>query len=200
MAALPEMRDLNKMPREKLPLFDEPLSGHPIEVKLANMKAAILAGSDVNELDHSHGGYHAGRPLHWVMDPGKIDIKIMKDHLPLVKLLLENGADPRLRGRKQNSWPGTPIDEARAILSYDLVAEPHWEVAFPFYKEALALMEQAVERLNGIFQLSVEQSLNANCYKQLRMHLKKLVRNKMKLDRIKLIGEDLFSVALNYGD
>ena len=33
------------------PLFWKPISDHSIEIKLTNMRAAIAAGADVNELD-----------------------------------------------------------------------------------------------------------------------------------------------------
>lgn len=88
--------------RKRQTLHSEPLGTHPVEVKLANIRAAIAAGIDVNGLDESDPVCHReGRPLdaclrvthmaHGATFYGNLDV---------IKVLLEHGADPRLRDHK----------------------------------------------------------------------------------------------------
>ncbi|KAI9836088.1 MAG: hypothetical protein M1819_001702 [Sarea resinae] len=133
----------------------EPISSHAIEVKLANMQAAMRAGADVNELDHEpfpHRNW--GRPLNCCVDDHLGDMRLTSQNLPLVKLLLDGGADPRLGARgldehgvfRQNN--GSPLDDLREILAAGEDAAPEWRR--DFYREALALMEEAARKLDGM--------------------------------------------------
>jgi hypothetical protein len=110
----------------KPPMFVTPLSRDPPEVRAAAMEAALKEpGADLNEFDHDlrDNMRHAGRVLHCcVFDD------IYEDHnmgheddpyygnwynLPVIKILLRHGADPRLYGFRMLYPPGSPLDIAR---------------------------------------------------------------------------------------
>lgn len=134
-AASAETKD-EQIPSRYQPLFREPLSNHPIEEKLAAMRAAIEAGADVNQLDNDPiVGYNLGRPLdacvrHWFIK-----------NIPATELLLQHGADPRLNARPTLFSPlrtmtyhaeNGPTEENRAAC-----------------KRILAMFEEAILRLDG---------------------------------------------------
>ncbi|KAJ5647703.1 hypothetical protein N7490_004075 [Penicillium lividum] len=62
------------------------------------MKAALLAGAGSNEMDREPDNRRSyGRPLHCVVH-SKGPADFLKENIPLIRLLLEHGADPRLPG------------------------------------------------------------------------------------------------------
>ncbi|KAJ5613907.1 hypothetical protein N7528_007561 [Penicillium herquei] len=137
--------------RPKAPLFWEPLSGHPVEVKLANITAALLAGADPNEMDHEPDHRRSyGRPLHCVVHSnGPSDF--LKDNIPVIELLIEHGADPRLPGPKVlpvYSGLGSPLHHAKLLATFP---NHGFEELFEcgFYQEAYRIMKQAADNLDG---------------------------------------------------
>ncbi|KAJ5557106.1 hypothetical protein N7494_001021 [Penicillium frequentans] len=135
---------------KKPPLFWEPLSAHSIEIKHANMKAALLAGADPNEMDHEPDNRRSyGRPLHCVVHSnGPADF--MKENVSLIKLLLEHGADPRLPGPKTaQAWAslGSPLFhvEQLATLPNQGLNEL---LECSFYQEAYQIMKKAADDLD----------------------------------------------------
>jgi hypothetical protein len=135
----------------KPPLFWEPTTDHPISAKLANMKAAIAAGADVNELDKAPDPRrNYGRPLHFASDC-RLNFKYLKENLPLIKLLLESGADPRLPGMM---YTDSALEEVKGSLKWALRDErfqPEWKEIIPFLRGAYKLMKEAADRLDGMF-------------------------------------------------
>lgn len=147
--------------RIEAPLFYWPLANVPVEEKLAQMRKALENGSDPNEVDHStHPQYQYGRPLHMCMDYPNDDSDSDRylDNAPVIKLLLDYGADPRLYGVPSNpymiGYPGRPVDDARKSLAaireqrasdfqYERVRQE------TFWEEAYTLMKEAEDRLDG---------------------------------------------------
>ena len=136
----------------KPPLFWEPITDHPIKVKLANMRAAIAAGADVNELDKAPDPRrNYGRPLHFASDASHVEFKYLKENLPVIKLLLEAGADPRLPGMM---YTDSALEELKFFLKGALRDErfqPEWKEVIPFLREAYMLMKEVADRLDGMF-------------------------------------------------
>lgn len=84
---------------EGLPLHWEIISGHPIAEKLSNVRAALQSGADPNALDKVRCAEQSrGRPLHYATDTLHFDFMSRYENLPIVELLLEYGADPRMAG------------------------------------------------------------------------------------------------------
>lgn len=84
--------------RVQAPLFYWPLANVPVEEKLARMQEALDSGSDPNEVDHSTAKHQHGRPLHICMNSSEEASGLDRylDNAPVIKLLLDYGADPRL--------------------------------------------------------------------------------------------------------
>lgn len=124
----------------KPPLFLEPLSHeHTAEEKVAAMRAAISAGADVNEMDHTPYGYgcqNRGRPLHFCLY-SPCDIA---RNLPAIKLLLQHGADPRLHGAVPIG--STPLKVAQHYQQHALRPEDQ-----PLWDEVVGLFEEAIVKL-----------------------------------------------------
>lgn len=148
---------------DNAPLFYWPVANVPVEEKLARMREALENGSDPNEVDHSTDRREQqGRPLHMCMNPSKEHSGSGRflDNAPVIKLLLDYGADPRLYGVPSNphmmGYPKRPVDDAR--LSLESVRK--WKDEFftypggkdrqmAFYEEAYRLMKEAEDRLDG---------------------------------------------------
>ncbi|CAI7581251.1 unnamed protein product [Penicillium glandicola] len=132
------------------PLFWEFIAEHPISLKLANMKAALSAGADPNEMDHERDPRRSlGRPLHCAVgDWGNPDH--MKENIPAIKLLLEHGADPRLPGPEVKPAAlglQSPLEHARRL------AMGEWRgvdelLECGYYAEAYRVMKEAADDLD----------------------------------------------------
>jgi hypothetical protein len=136
----------------KPPLFWEPITDHPIKVKLASMSVTIASGADVNELDKEPDPRrNYGRPLHFASDASRIEFKYLKENLPLIKLLLEAGADPRLPGMM---YTDSALEELKCSLKGALRDErfqPEWKEVIPFLREAYVAMKEVADSLDGMF-------------------------------------------------
>ena len=129
------------IPLRMTPLFREPLSNHTVEVKLAAVRAAIEAGADVNQLDDDPTGHNEGRPLDACLNlPHMAGSADVTTNLPVIKMLLEHGADPRLRARSI-FWP--PIAVARRYADQAGLSKK----GMAFWDGVLMLFEDAIERL-----------------------------------------------------
>ncbi|KAF2636448.1 hypothetical protein P280DRAFT_151429 [Massarina eburnea CBS 473.64] len=124
----------------KSPLIVKPLQNWEISGRLAAMRAAISAGEDVNKLDdEAMIGFNEGRPLDACLRLGHMAGNAdYRDNLPLIELLLEHGADPRL--------------VSRAVMKPPiLVAKFHAERSSGEWKEywdrVIVLLEEAIVRL-----------------------------------------------------
>lgn len=148
---------------KKPPLHYEPMfSDSPIDVRLANMTAALDAGADPNEVDHELSVWQClGRPLHCCV--GGFNAwgppSVVRDNLPLIELLLSRGADPRLPGP---AWSevyrvGRPRHPSPLELVREEIEDPEdrpddWETVLMecgFYGEAYTLLKAAAESLDG---------------------------------------------------
>lgn len=112
------------------------------------MKAAIEAGADVNELDHEPDPRrNHGRPLNFAVEYTISDFKYLKENLPVIELLLQHGADPRLPGMIHTP---SPLEEMRRMASVDDRHVKEWAEVKPFFQKAFAVMREAAEKLDGI--------------------------------------------------
>ncbi|KAF9738643.1 hypothetical protein PMIN06_001946 [Paraphaeosphaeria minitans] len=133
-------------PLQRSPLITEPLSNHPVGTMLAACRAAIANGEDVNAPDTlPHVGHNAGRPLDACLRqthmPGK---KSIVENLPVIELLLEHGADPRLYSRSIGVT-AIPIVLAKRYS----VDQDEKEEHRAFWKHLLGLFEEAVVRIDA---------------------------------------------------
>ena len=72
------------------------------------MRTDIAYGADPNQIDGTRLP-RVGRPLHYAISSyAFINYENLKNDLPIINLLLELGADPRLLG----VWDGSPLEEA----------------------------------------------------------------------------------------
>lgn len=142
------------------PLLAEPVSEHSIALKLTNMRTALAAGADPNELDNIRSPRTIGRPLHYaICDNAFVHLERLKENLPVVKLLLEAGADPRLRGTLIEALPSfgrSPLEELRVWLSmFDEDRGKSWpefeRELEPFFRAAYREMKKVGDRLDGMF-------------------------------------------------
>jgi hypothetical protein len=136
------------------PLFLEPVSCAPVETRLAAIRAALSEGFSPNELDRRPRG--VGRPLDWAIEDGAAaDYAHLKQNLPIVHLLLEAGADPRLPSRHPFGW--SPIDSLEAwFKQYKIRPQdfpPEVLVLKSFYEKALEAMKRVADELDGEFAL-----------------------------------------------
>lgn len=111
---------------------------------VAAVRTALENGDDVNQLDTDpHLGLNAGRPLDACLRaslmPGR---KSIIENLPVIQLLLEHGADPRLYSRSAK-FP--PLALATSYSERDSEAEE--EKAF--WKYLLKLFKEAIVRLDA---------------------------------------------------
>lgn len=123
-----------------------------MEVKLPAIRQSLEAGDDPNEL----GGYKHSpgirRPLHYAIDFYGQSLKGLKQNMPIVELLLQYGADPRLLDLPPS--PCSPIEELESWLEmYDngrckAYEEEMGEVR-PFFIAALGLMKAKAEELDS---------------------------------------------------
>ncbi|CAN9343569.1 unnamed protein product [Alternaria alternata] len=131
------------------PLFLEPVSCAPVETRLAAIRAALSEGFSPNELDRRPRG--VGRPLDWAIEDGAAaDYAHLKQNLPIVHLLLEAGADPRLPSRHPFGW--SPIDSLEAwFKQYKIRPQdfpPEVLVLKSFYEKALEAMKRVADELD----------------------------------------------------
>lgn len=123
------------IPSRYQPLFREPLSNHPIEEKLAVMRAAIEAGADIHQLDNNPiVGYNLGRPLDACVRHKFIE------NIPATELLLQHGADPRLNARPTLFSP---------LRTATWVAENGSTEERAACRRLLVMFEEAILRLDG---------------------------------------------------
>lgn len=140
---------------KKPPLHWEPLySTNPIEVKLANMTAALDAGADPNELDHElHVRECLGRPLHCCI--GGLNAwgspHIIRLNLPLIELLLSRGVDPRLQGPGLRPRLPSPLEMVRLEVEENSNPDDGEKMLQDcgFYAEALKMLRSAADALDS---------------------------------------------------
>lgn len=130
------------------PLLYIPISDIPIDAKVALMKRAIEAGDDVNQLDPINDKRVCfGRPLNFAVEYSRANFDYLKDNIPVIKLLLEHGADPRLPGLYREK---SALEAMREVSQTKIsTTQPEWNKLVPFFQEAFQLMEEAAKRLDG---------------------------------------------------
>lgn len=106
---------------KRAPLFYWPIADVPINEKLARMRETLEAGSDPKEADHSKDPKRQhGRPLHMAISNYEAlgNGSRIYDNIPVIKLLLQYRADPRLFDVPSNphgiGYPGKAVDVAGA--------------------------------------------------------------------------------------
>jgi hypothetical protein len=136
--------------RPRPPLHCLCMSGDPLEVRLLAIQEALASGEDPNEL----GGWPnpgVARPLHYaISDCVQHDQAQLKQNLPVIELLLEAGADPRLPDLHGQS----PIEELEGWFreyrkSGHLSWEPESLELKPFFEAALETLKKAALGLDG---------------------------------------------------
>lgn len=132
------------------PLFWECIAEHQLSLKLSNMKAALLAGADPNEMDHERDPRRSlGRPLHCALgDWGNPEY--VKDNIAVIKLLLEHGADPRLPGpevRPAHLGLQSPLEYARRLAFHEWRGDDEL-LESGYYEEAYRVMKEAADKLD----------------------------------------------------
>jgi hypothetical protein len=137
-------------------LITEPGTRHSAETMLAACRAAIANGEDVNALDTlPHVGHNEGRPLDACLRqthmPGD---KSINENLPVIELLLEHGADPRLFSRSVGVG-AIPIQLARRYS----IKEDETEENRAFWKHLLKLFEEAIIRIDAKKEKTEENKL-----------------------------------------
>lgn len=130
------------------PLLYIPISNLPINVKVALIKKAIEAGDDINQLDPiSDKQICFGRPLNFAVEYSRANFNYLKDNIPMIKLLLEHGADPRLPGLYGER---SALQEMREMSQAEIsLVNPEQNKLVPFLKEAYKLIDKAAKKLNG---------------------------------------------------
>jgi hypothetical protein len=123
------------------------IAEHPTSLKLGNMKAALSAGADPNEMDHERDPRRSlGRPLHCaIRDWGNPNY--IKENIPAIKLLLEHGADPRLSGsevKPASLGLQLPLECARRLAMGEWRGMDELLVC-GYYAEAYRVMKEAAE-------------------------------------------------------
>lgn len=124
----------------------EPLSTHSAETMVTVCRAAIANGEDVNAPDTLPIlGHNEGRPLDACLRqthmPGR---KCINENLPVIELLLEHGADPRLVSRSVG-LTAIPILLARRYSVDEDTTEEHKM----FWRHLLRLFEEAIVRIDA---------------------------------------------------
>jgi len=110
------------------------------------MKAALASGADPNELDHEpRAEKNLGRPLHLAIEYTSSNLSRLHENLPVVELLLQHGADPRLGGMQGRY---SPLEDLRRVVAYN---DPTMREAMGFFKEVLEMMEVKARELDGMF-------------------------------------------------
>jgi len=110
------------------------------------MRAAIAAGADVNELDHAPDPRRScGRPLDMAVKEYDCNWEDLKHNIPIIKLLLEHGADPRLEGIM---GAASPLDYARCRAREWPPPDPEMP---PFYRTVYVMLRDAAKRLDGVY-------------------------------------------------
>jgi hypothetical protein len=149
--------------KTKSRLFWEPLQCKATGEKLAAIKVAIASGADPNEMDHSpNPRRHRGRPLHCAIDAGReqgeTSWEAIKGNLPVIKFLLEVGADPRVPGFPSKIPRLRSVIEEAEVCLYEAETERPWwninedpEEIANFYREILKLLREAGTKLDGEF-------------------------------------------------
>ncbi|KAL1849881.1 hypothetical protein Daus18300_013138 [Diaporthe australafricana] len=129
--------------KDREPLHSESLSTHPVEIKLANIRAAIAAGADVNGLDESEPTYHReGRPLDACLRVTHMaNGATFYSNVDVIKVLLEHGADPRLRDRKTVFF--TPLE----VAVFNAEKEGQIPRAKVFYGQVVVMFKEVIAKL-----------------------------------------------------
>jgi hypothetical protein len=147
----PDLSPLPESFRDSAPLYYWAMSYAPVETRLEGIRAAIAAGADLDRIDRGQR-LRVGRPLHYaVTDMAMVDVNQLMQNLPIVELLLEAGADPRLVNRPPASR--SPIEELEGEFgclqkNYKNLSEQELGL-YDFYEKALAAMKKVAERLDG---------------------------------------------------
>jgi hypothetical protein len=138
------------------PLITVPLTARTTPEKLSAMREAIASGHDVNAHDDEPVlGYNEGRPLDACFNNVHMAHGArVQDNLPVVELLLEHGADPRLKARSQLHPPiyhaHYYLEQAKSRFKSeeDEKKRGDWEEGLVFWGKVDAMFEEAVKRLN----------------------------------------------------
>lgn len=126
-------------------------SSEPLEVRVPAIREALAAGEDPNEL----GGRKVpgiSCPLHYAITTwGDCASGELKRNLPVVELLLQNGADPRLPDC--TPVPSSPIEELEAwFREYDK-DHSEWDAEeidlHAFFSAVLHVMRAKAAELDG---------------------------------------------------
>lgn len=136
-------------------LFRVPNSGWALRCKLAELLAALENGADPNEREKQDFLQHcSGGPLDLCLDDSKSDMgeKSLLNNIPVIQLLMDYGADPRLDPIPQ--WKG------RTLVPLKPVEQVQWLIKNTengpmkrFYEEAYLVLKKGADRLDRLDKL-----------------------------------------------
>jgi hypothetical protein len=113
-------------------------------------QTGLSAGFSPNELDRRPRGI--GRPLEYaICNYAFVDYSQLKQNPPIIQLLLEAGADPRLPSRNPRGW--SPINSLEAWFKQYKTNKDQWatqglELKL-FFEKPLEAMMKARDELDG---------------------------------------------------
>ncbi|KAF1970342.1 hypothetical protein BU23DRAFT_649875 [Bimuria novae-zelandiae CBS 107.79] len=143
-------------------LATDPLRNHSAATKLAVMRIAIKNGDRVNDVDcHPHIGNNEGRPLDACLNLSHMSKGIdVTENLPIIELLLQHGADPRLKSRSMSS---TPHSTARF---YAEQAPALTEKAAKFWNRVVELFHELIK----IFERQEAESMDTEALEEVAVN------------------------------
>jgi hypothetical protein len=131
------------------PLLFYPLSNLPMKTRLEAMRTAIAEGADPNQLD-KRNHTRIGRPLNYAINeswPEHDGYYVqLKQNLPIIELLLDAGADPRIASWRLYS--SSPIEELEWYFkNYNDTWSEELKGLYEFYEKALSAMKKLLRSL-----------------------------------------------------
>lgn len=131
--------------------FWAPTSDFSLKCKLAELLVALEGGADPNEREAQPvRQLLCGRPLDLCLNDSRADSRgSLLNNVPVIQMLLDYGADPRLDPIP--GWKGHVAVPLEPVAEAKLLAEvAKWGPMKDFYKEAYQVLKLAADRLDRL--------------------------------------------------